>query len=58
VCDPELKHSVCRFCGDGWCGKCNPGVRSVEDTLVDGVPAKYLGDECCPTCEVTEFIFS
>ena len=46
------------FCAGMWCEECDPGVRSVEDTLVDGVPAKYSGDECCPTCEVTEFIFS
>ena len=36
----------------------DPGLRSVEDTLVDGVPAPYIGDGCCPTREVTEFIFS
>ena len=57
-CDPDVEPALCMFCAGMWCEECDPGVRSVEDTLVDGVPAKYSGDECCPTCEVTEFIFS
>jgi len=57
-CDPDVETARCMFCAGMWCEECDPGVRSVEDTLVDGVPAPYLGDECCPTCEVTEFIFS
>jgi len=57
-CDPDVEPVCCMFCADMWCEECEPGVRSVEDTLVDGVPAGYIGDECCPTCEVTEFIFS
>ena len=55
-CDPDVEPVCCMFCADMWCEECDPGVRSVEDTLVDGVPAGYVGDECCPTCEVTEFI--
>jgi hypothetical protein len=57
-CDPDVEPVCCMFCADMWCEECDPGVRSVEDTLVDGVPAGYIGDVCCPTCEVTEFIFS
>jgi len=67
VCNPELKQPVCRFCGDWWCDKCDPGTRPIVDTLLDGFQvrpyARNLGrasksDVCCPTCEVTEFIFS
>ena len=57
-CKPDAEFACCMFCAGMWCEECDPGLRSVEDTLVDGVPAPYIGDECCPTCEVTEFIFS
>ena len=36
VCNPELKQSVCRFCGYWWCDKCDPGTRPIVDTLLDG----------------------
>ena len=69
VCDPELKYAACRFCGDGYCTKCDPGMRPIVDTLLDGCQVRpcswYLSikrasksDVCCPTCEVTEFIFA
>jgi hypothetical protein len=67
VCNPELKQSVCRFCGHQWCDKCDPGTRPIVDTFVDGFQVRPCSwnhklasksDVCCPTCEVTEFIFS
>jgi hypothetical protein len=67
VCNPELKQPVCRFCGDWWCDKCDPGTRPIVDTLLDGFQVRPYArnhklasksDVCCPTCEVTEFIFA
>ena len=67
VCNPELKHSVCRFCGHYWCDECDPGTRPIVDTLLDGFQGRPCSwnlkrasksDVCCPTCEVTEFIFA
>jgi len=68
VCDTELKWAVCRFCGVDYCTKCDPGMRPIVDTLVDGFQVRPYAwswlelasksDVCCPTCEVTEFIFS
>ena len=67
-CAPEKKYVVCRFCGDDYRAPCDPGMRHVVDTLIGCLqvrPSPFKHDErasksdkCCPTCEVTEFIFS
>ena len=62
VCGPELRWAVCRFCGHECCAECDPGMRPIVDTLVDGLQVRPFScraresDACCPTCEVTEFI--
>jgi hypothetical protein len=62
-CWPPLRWAVCRFCGHECCAECDPGMRPIVDTLVDGLRVRPFcrerarkSDACCPTCEVTEFI--
>ena len=42
VCGPELRWAVCRFCGHECCAECDPGMRPIVDTLVDGLQVRAL----------------
>ena len=53
--------------GSSECDECDPGTRPIVDTLLDGFQGRPCSfnrerasksDVCCPTCEVTEFIFA
>ena len=47
-CKPDAEFACCMFCAGMWCEECDPGLRSVEDTFVDGAPPRTSATDVAP----------